>query len=154
MKRGSTIFLRLVIYFIALLVLALCTLALPAGIMTDQTGMYRPILIGLYIPAIPFFAALYQSLKILDVIDKNKAFSQISVDALGVIKYCAIVIGTLFAAGQPYVFYVADLDDAPGAALIGFVIIFASFVIATAAAVFQRLMQNAVDIKSENDLTV
>jgi DUF2975 family protein len=31
---------------------------------------------------------------------------------------------------------------------------FASIVIATAAAVFQRLLQNAVDIKSENDLTV
>jgi hypothetical protein len=31
---------------------------------------------------------------------------------------------------------------------------FASIVIATTAAVFQRLLQNAVDIKSENDLTV
>jgi hypothetical protein len=34
------------------------------------------------------------------------------------------------------------------------VIIFASIVIATAAAIFQRLLQNAVDMKSENDLTV
>ncbi|MCA9963425.1 MAG: DUF2975 domain-containing protein [Anaerolineales bacterium] len=31
---------------------------------------------------------------------------------------------------------------------------FASIVIATAAAVFQSLLQNAIDIKSENDLTV
>ncbi len=30
----------------------------------------------------------------------------------------------------------------------------ASIVIATAAAMFERILQNAVDIKSENDLTV
>jgi hypothetical protein len=55
---------------------------------------------------------------------------------------------------MPYIFYVADKDDAPGVAAIGFAIIGLSFVIAVAAAVFQRLLQNAVDIKSENDLTV
>ena len=60
----------------------------------------------------------------------------------------------MYAAGMPYVFYVADQDDAPGVVAIGLVIIGASFVIATAAAVFQKLVQNAVDIKSENDLTV
>ena len=36
----------------------------------------------------------------------------------------------------------------------GIVIAFASVVIATAAAVFERVLQNAVDIKAENDLTV
>jgi hypothetical protein len=34
------------------------------------------------------------------------------------------------------------------------VAIVSSVVIATAAGVFQKLLQNAVDIKSENDLTV
>jgi hypothetical protein len=36
----------------------------------------------------------------------------------------------------------------------GLVMIFVSGVIVTAAAVFERVLQNAVDIKSENDLTV
>ena len=31
---------------------------------------------------------------------------------------------------------------------------FPTIVIATAAAMFERILQNAVDIKSENDLTV
>ena len=38
--------------------------------------------------------------------------------------------------------------------LVGLVIIFASMVIAVFAAVLQRLLQEAIDIKSENDLTV
>jgi hypothetical protein len=38
--------------------------------------------------------------------------------------------------------------------MLGIIATFASIVIATAAAVFERVLQNAVDIKSENDLTV
>lgn len=154
MKRGSTLFLRGVIVLIGLIVLALCIFALPAGISTDNTGDYRPILLGLYVPAIPFFFALYQSLKLLNYIDKNQAFTVLSVTAFKYIKYCAIAIGLLFMAGMPYIFQVADADDAPGVVLIGLVIAGASFVIATFSALLQKLVQNAVDIKSENDLTV
>ena len=45
-------------------------------------------------------------------------------------------------------------QDPAGVSAVSMVIIFGSIVIATAAAVFQRLLQNAVDIKSENELTV
>lgn len=154
MKPGSTIILRGVVILLGLTVLGLCILALPAGISSDNTGYYRPILIGLYVPAIPYFFALYQAMKLLGYIDNNKAFSKSSVNALQKIKYCALAITMLFAAGQPYIFYAADRDDAPGVALIGFVIIGASLVIATFAGVLQKLLQNALDIKSENDLTV
>ncbi len=154
MNRGSTIFLKGAVILIGLVVLGLCVIALPAGIRSDNTGYYAPILWGMYVPAIPFFFALHQAFKLLSFIDKNNAFSQISVDALKNIKFCALTISALFAAGMPYIFYAADRDDAPGVALIGFVIIGASFVIATFAAVLQKLLQNVIDIKSENDLTV
>jgi hypothetical protein len=154
MKFGSTIFLRVVIGLIGLVVLGLCVFILPMGIATDQTGEYRNILLGLYIPAVPFFYALYQGFKFLHFIDTSQAFSVPSIDALKRTKYCAMIISALFTVGMPYIFYVADKDDAPGVAAIGFVIIFASAVIATAAAVFQSLLQHAVDIKSEHDLTV
>jgi hypothetical protein len=153
-KQGSTLILKIVILLMALGVLAICAILLPMGILSDQTGMYRPILLGLYIPAIPFFFALYQAFKLLDLIAINKAFSESSVTTLKNIKYCAGIISLLFVLGMPLIFHVADMDDAPGVALIGFVIIGASFVIATFAAVLQKLIQNAVDIKEENDLTV
>ena len=154
MKPSSTLFLKFVVMLLGLAVLAICILGLPPLINSDRTGYYRPILIGLYVPAIPFFFALYQTLKLLSYIDKNKAFSELSVQVLKNIKYCASIIAGLFAAGMPYIYYAAERDDAPGVILIGLVIIFASIVIATFAAVLQKLIQNAVDIKSENDLTV
>lgn len=154
MKQGSTLFLRGAVVLIGLIVIALCVFALPKGISSEQAGAYRPILLGMYVPVVPFFFALYQAWKLLEYIDKNQAFSQASVKVLKLIKYSALAIGGLYAAGMPYIYYVADKDDAPGVIVIGLVIVFASFVVATAAAVFQKLFQNAVDIKSENDLTV
>jgi hypothetical protein len=106
------------------------------------------------IPAIPFFIALYQAFKLLGYIENGKVFSNISVKALKNIKYCGFAISLLYVIGMPYVFYVVQKDDNTGVIAIGCVVIFASVVIATAAAVFEKLLQNAVDIKSENDLTV
>lgn len=157
MERGSTYVLRIVIWLIGAAVLAVCAGVLPRLIAGEITGAdfdYGWIFVGMYLPAIPFFFALYQALGLLGYIDKNEAFTPQSVIAFRNIKYCALIISGLYAIGMPYIFYVADRDDAPGVAAIGFVIIFASFVIATAAAVFQRLVQNAVDLKAENELTV
>ena len=108
----------------------------------------------MYVSAIPFFIALYQALKLLGFIDKNIAFSELSVKALGHIKYCGVAISLLYIVGMPYIFYAADLDDAPGVVAITLVIIFASTVISVFAGVLQKLLQNVIVIKSENELTV
>jgi MFS family permease len=154
LDKGSTTFLRLVIYAIGLFVIGLCIVALPLGLASDQTGYYKPILAGLYVPAIPFFYALHQALRLLSNIDANRAFSVGSIAALRNIRNCGLAISGLFALGSPYIFYAADRDDAPGVLLVALIIVFASFVIAVFAAVLQKLIQNALDIKTENDLTV
>lgn len=152
--RGSTLFLRLVVLSFAALILGLCLFALPVGIASDTYGMYRWILLGLYMPALPFFYAIFQTMKLLDSIDNDIAFSDISVKALKQIKHCGALIAGLFAAGLPYIYYVADKDDAPGVIATALVLIGASTAVAVFAAVLQRLLQNAIDIKAENDLTV
>jgi hypothetical protein len=59
-------------------------------------------------------------------------------------------------AEEIFIMLMNDRDnDNPGAPIfMGVLIIFPSIVVATAAAMFERIFQNAVDIKSENDLTV
>lgn len=158
MERGTTLFLKITVILMGLPVLALCIFGLPA-IMKDATEAWPdywvyPIIIAMYLSAIPFYTALYQAFKLLGYIDKNLAFSELSVQALKVIKYCGIAISVLYAAAEPFFFLIADEDDAPGLILIGLVIIFASLVIAVFAAVLQKLLKNAIDIKSENDLTI
>jgi hypothetical protein len=160
MKRGTTFFLKAAIILIGIAVLAVCVFLVPeianyvAEMYQDRTSMKSLVYIDLYTSAIPFYIALYQALQLLSYIDKNKAFSELSVRALKNIKNCAITISGLYALGMPLFYLVADRDDAPGIIVIGMVMIFASMVIAVFAAVLQKLLKEAIDIKSENDLTV
>jgi hypothetical protein len=116
--------------------------------------MYMPLLLGMTLAALPFFFALYQGLLLLRAIDKNAAFSAHSVTAIRHIKFCAAIISAFYALMMPFIVRVAEKDDAPGVALIGLMLIFAPLVTAVFAAVLQKLLQNALDLKSENDLTI
>lgn len=120
-------------------------------------GLYfnDPFLAYVYVGTAPFFVALYQAFKLLTYIGQNKTFSQGSVNVLKNIKYCAIAI-ILFLVGALILvrIFAGVQDDPAGPTAIGLVVIFATIVVGTFAAVLQKLFQNAVDIKSENDLTV
>jgi len=148
--KHETLFLKIVVFLIGLPVLALCIFGLPSLV----NYLHYPVLIGMYAAAVPYFFALYQTLKLLSYIDQNKAFSDLSVGVLENIKYCAITISILYAGLTPLLIPIADQDDAPGVVALGLVITFAAMVIAVFAAVLQKLLKNAIDIKSENDLTV
>ena len=112
-----------------------------------------PFLAYAYLASIPFFVALYQSFKVLGYIGQNKAFSQATVKALRTIKFCALAIIGFVAVGELFIM-LGNSDDHAGGVFIGILITFGSVVIASAAAMFERILQNAADIKSENDLTV
>lgn len=160
MKKSSTFILKTTVFFLGAVVIALCIFALPemwrGGSVEFPTASTAVVCIVaiLYTTVIPFFIALWQTLKLLGYIDKNIAFSELSVKALKTIKYCAIAIAVLYFINVPLLFPIAQADDAPGLLIIGFVIACAPVVIAVFAAVLERLLQNAIDIKSENELTV
>lgn len=115
-----------------------------------------PFLAYAYLASLPFFVALYQAFKVLGYIGQNKAFSQATVIALRTIKYCAFITTGAIVAADAFLMIDARSthEDAAGAVMLGIIATFASIVVGTAAAVFERVLQSAVDIKSENDLTV
>ena len=159
MKRSSTIFLQAVIVLIGLGALALL-LMMPQvegrNAHATQFEIYfkDPFLALVYAGSIPFFIALYQAFKLLGYARQNKVFSPEAVKALRTIKYCAIAIIGFVVVEEIVIMLNHGDDDAAGAVAMGILITFGSIVIATAAAMFERIFQNAVDIKSENDLTV
>lgn len=155
MKR-ETAFLKAVIYLIGAAVLGLCLFWLPglAYRMLKSNLIIFAIAMIMLISVIPFEMALYQALKILKYIDKNEAFSELSVKAFSNIRNCAVAISFLYTAGLPLLYIFADKEDAPGILLVGIIITGISFVVAVFAAVLQKLLKNVIEIKSENDLTV
>lgn len=158
MKHGSTLFLKVVILLIAIAVLS-WILVFPQlegrAKYLDLISIYSdPFIIYGYIASIPFFVGLYQAFKLLNLIDANKAFSQGAVNTLKHMKFATLSLTGFIALAVFYIRFFVHGDDPAGPTALGIIISFASIVIATAAAVFQKLLQNAVDIKSENDLTV
>jgi hypothetical protein len=160
MKRGTTLFLKAAVILIGIPVLALCIFVVPeianfaAELYPEMTYIQFLVYLDLYASAIPFYIALYQAFKLLGYIDNNKAFSELSVRVLKNIKYCANTISSVYVVGMPLFYLIAEKDDAPGIIVIGLIMIFASMVIAVFAAVLQRLLTEAIELKSENDLTV
>ena len=159
MKQVTTFFLKLAVIFIGIPVLALCIFLVPhmanfaAKLYPNIAPMKYLVFIVMYGAAVPFYFALYQAFNLLRYIDENTAFSELSVKALKNIKCCAITISGLYVLGLPLFHFIAKKVDPP-IVLMGLIIIFASLVIAVFAAILQRLLQEAINIKSENDLTV
>src|SRR4051794_15791399 len=106
MKRGSTLFLRMAVFLIGIPVLAFCIFGLSwlakNPVNPDFAHILYPIVIGMYGSVIPFFVALYQAFKLLSYIDKNQAFSELSVKALKNIKICAMTISGLYVVILPF----------------------------------------------------
>lgn len=158
MKRRSTLFLKTAIILIGVPVLSLGVFGLtwlPDNPVNPRYAyMIYPIILGMYVSAIPFFIALYQAFKLLNIIDINQAFSKLSVKCLKNIKFCATAFSCVYVLIMPFVFLMAEFDDAPGLVIIGMVPVFASIVIAVFAAVLGKLLKEAIDIKDDNDLTI
>ncbi len=158
MKQGSTLFLKTVLVLIGSGVLA-ALIWLPQtegrAANLDLVSIYLdPVIIYVGIATTPFFIGLYQAFKLLNLIDANKAFSQAAVNTLRNMKLASLsLIGFIGIAEICLHLYIKGEDPA-GPTMLGLILAFAVTVIATAAGVFQKLLQNAVDIKSENDLTV
>jgi len=161
MKKNSTVFLQVVIVLIGIVALAIMIrfpLTEGRAVNLDLFSIYAdPFIMYGYAASIAFFVALYQAFKLLGYIGQNKVFSLNSVRALRNIKYCAIVLSILIVIAAIYirVSFNGNADDDPaGFIAVSIVATFISIVVATAAAMFERTLQSAVDIKSENDLTV
>ena len=156
--RSSTAFLQFVIVLIGIGALALMLWephleGRNAHATVFEVYFKDPFLVYAYLASTPFFVALYHGFKVLGYAGQNQVFSQAAVKALRTIKFCAIaMIG--FVAGAEVYILMHESDDRAGGVFIGVLIAFGSIVIATAAATFERILQNAVDLKSENDLTV
>jgi hypothetical protein len=158
LKKSSTIFLQAVIVLIGIGALAVMLWEPNIEGRNAHATLFEvyfkdPFLAYAYVASTPFFVALYQAFKVLGYAGQNTVFSPAAVKALRTIKYCAIAIIGFVVVGEIFIM-LGNSDDRAGGVFIGILITFGSVVAATAAAMFERVLQNAVDIKSENNLTV
>lgn len=158
LKRSSTAFLQGVIVLIGIGALTFLLWEPHLEGRNSHSTVFEvyfkdPFLAYAYIASVPFFVALYQGFKVLGYAGRNQIFSQAAVNALRMAKYCAIALIGFVAVGEVFIL-MNDSDDRAGGVAMGILMAFGSIVIATAAATFEQVLQKAVDLKQESDLTV
>jgi hypothetical protein len=157
-KRGSTTFLKVIIFLIGIAVLAVCIFLLPEAARRDaieRPGDYSlyPLLVCAYGICITFSVALYQVFKLLTYIEKNNAFSELSLQSLKVIKKCAFTVIFFILLAIVYLRVHAQFtgDDAAGPISLSLMGILATSIIAAIVDALQKPLKNVPDIKSKND---
>ena len=102
-----------------------------------------PFLAYVYIGSIAFFVALYQAFKLLGHAGQGTIVAEAAVKSRRTIKAGAICLIGLVAVGEA-VILLQTSDDRAGGVAIGVLIALASAVIATAAAMLERIVHNVV----------
>src|SRR5947208_13882633 len=130
MKRGSTTFLQVVIALLGVGVLALLLWEPQVEGRNVNATLFEiyfkdPFLAYIYLAFIPFFVGLYQAFKLLGYARRDEVFSERSVRAFRIIKYCGSITALFIVGAEVYIFiFVRGTDDVAGGGLMGAVIIF------------------------------
>lgn len=150
--KSKTLFLKAALLFITVVVLFFNIFLFPQF---PRTSLAHILFSGaMFISALLYYFTAWQAFVILRLVDKNQAFSGKTLKAIQHMKLSTFGMGISYLAFLPLVYRVADTEDAPGVMLIGLGIVLIPFVISVFVAILQALLQNAIDFKSENDLTV
>lgn len=159
MKNISILFLQAVVIIIGVVALAILIRAPLLEGRAENLDLFSiytdPFIVYGYLSSIAFFVALYKAYQLLGYIRRDKLFSIGSIKTLRAIKYCAILLSFLMIMAALYIkiFHAKD-DDPAGFLGMGMIFIFITAAVATAVAVLEKILQNAIDMKSENDLTI
>ena len=169
MFKKSTFFMRVIIVLLGLAVVV------PVGILVVKFAVFLigamghmrewtlsefyvlELLFGVALISamIPFFMALYQTMKLLDFIDNKETFSEKSVKALTIIKNCAIAIFALYMVGiMPTACYFVIYTKFSSGIIMWSAFALIPLAIAVFASMLANLIKEAIEIKSENDLTI
>ena len=144
MKKFITYVLSGLLILIGFIIFLMCSFVLPS--ISDDvvrhspeiTHLQYPILLGMYATAIPFFYAIYATIKIIFTAEKESIYAEEIKGFLTHISYCAAVIILLYIAG----FIILDISKAlpPIVAILGIIIIIVSCIVATAASFIRGIL--------------
>ncbi|MFD1674801.1 DUF2975 domain-containing protein [Alicyclobacillus fodiniaquatilis] len=152
-KLGSTFFLKAVVCLIGI---AVCIYWLPEAARRDaivRPGDYSlyPLLVCAYGLCITFSVALYQVFKLLTYIEKNNAFSELSLQSLKVIKKCAFSVLFFILLAIVYLRVRAQFtgDDAAGPISLGLMGILATSIITAIVDTLQKPLRSFLELKPQ-----
>ena len=118
---------------------------------TFEIYFQDPFLAYVYVGSVPFFIVLYRAFGLFGHLRQTGAFSRMTVVALRAIQRSAIVLIGFVAGAVLLILRFGDPDDRPAGFFMCLLVAGLSSVIAVAAAMFARSLENAFR-QSESNL--
>lgn len=110
--------------------------------------------ISLYLSAIASLLIIYYMYRMLGLVDNDRAFSAMSLIYVRAIFRLTIMEFIVLIGTVPFVYYIADNDDAPGVMIIGLGMLIIPLVVATFVSIIEKLLKNAIELKLDYELTI
>lgn len=154
MKKSLKTFLQFVVVLVGICVLALMLWephleGRNVGATVFEIYFNDPFLAYAYASSIAFFLGLYQIFKLLGFAGEDKLHSSPAAISLRTIKRCAMTLVALVAGAEIYIIAtMRGKDDIAGGVAMGLFMITGSLLVALAARMLERRLQNALDAKS------
>ena len=145
MKNISILFLKAALVLLILPTLALGSYGLyyllnnPAN--PDYASSLYPIIAGMYVSLIPLYHGVYRIWRILSHVRKETIESTAAARDIKAVRLSAVLFGAVFLLISPFVFMVAQLDDAPGLVLFGMIPVFLASIILAIFTLFQEMLK-------------
>ncbi len=123
------------------------------GVNANTTSLHEiyfddAFLAYIYFSFIPVFVGLYQAFKLVGNMGRGEIFSQSSVQALRIIKYCAVIFAGLILLTVAYIFItMRGKDDIAGGVAMGIFMIVTSGIVAFITSGFESGIRNRTQIQ-------
>ena len=97
------------------------------------------LIVFLYVTMLPFYGAIYHTLKGLQHLRRGQPIDQ----QLVRVKHNAIVLATMYVLALPGAYYLADLNDAPGVILLSLIILGITVAVIAASNVLRTIVRSS-----------
>lgn len=148
--KGTLIVISLMLLFFFSLILV----QLVTGSGLEWTFSFGLFILALLLTLFGCFGVLFFLYQVVDLIAKNNAFSNRTLQLVARVKYMILTTAIVFLGILPYIYDTAQENGAPGMLFFSIVLVSVPFIAFVFSLIVEELFKSAIVLKTEHDLTV
>jgi hypothetical protein len=147
-QKYSIIILKAIIVLIILFMLIISVVGIISLTKDPINPIYGhilyPIVVGTYVSTFIIYLAFYHTFMFLNLVKEKLSFSINTKNRLNIIKTLGLIFAILYTLLLPFVYMLANLDDAPGVIFVGMIPLVGGFIVYLFADILIKLIDQGL----------
>jgi len=156
MTKYSIRLLEVILLLIAIFILSLSVIDIVSLIKDPINPIYDhilyPIVIAIYVSTIFIYLAFYQTIQFIQLINHKLVFSNDSIYRLKKIKRYGLIFAALYVMALPFIYLLANADDAPGVIFVGITPLVGGFIVYLFTDILIKIIHQGISQKETSKL--